>query len=76
MHDEAFPRRQMGDEIFAAPVEPLDGLFLQPTGEIFRQREPQIRAAQLNAGDNSTLHDGLQAAADGFDFWKFRHVRD
>ena len=52
---------------------PLDRAALQPLGKIFRQRPTQIRPALDDFGQTASHQRALEATANGFNFWKFRH---
>ena len=73
MHDEHVARGQIGKEIFGAAAEAGHRLAFQPLGEILRQRPAQIAAAHFDLDEALALHGGLEPAAYGFDFRKFRH---
>src|SRR3974390_2087218 len=74
VHDQHFARREIGEQIFCAPVEPLNALALQALHEIRRQRPAQIAALRLDLGEARALHDRLQSAANGLDFGQLGHV--
>ena len=67
------PEAEIGHQIFGAAAEPGDGLAFEPRDEILLERKPQILAAGFRPYDPRSLHDRLQAAADGLDFGQFGH---
>ena len=73
MHDQHVARRELREQIFAAPPERLDGLAFELLGEVRGQRPAQVAAPRLDLLEARAFHDRLQAAADGFDLGKFRH---
>ena len=75
MHQQHVAGGEIGEQVFGAPAEPLDGLAFEPRLEIFRQRPAQIAAARFDFREARTFHDRRKAAAHGLDFGQFRHDR-
>src|SRR6266436_2059450 len=74
MHQEYVARRKVGHQIFGATAEPGDGLPLQARHKVLLKRKPQVLAAGFRFQNSRSLHDRLQAAADGLDFGQFGHA--
>ena len=74
MHDQHFAVVERGQEILRAAAELRDAPAGETLRKAFRQRQAQIRAVRLDHDEFCALHDGHEAAADGFDFGKLRHV--
>ena len=66
-HQRLAGRELCQQELAAAPQRP-DGAPLEPAGEVVGKRPSQSVAAKDHAAEARTLHDRLQAAANGFDF--------
>ena len=65
---------ELDQDVLAAPRQPADQRPGEPLGQHRRERPTQIRAAQFGAHDAPAGHAQRQAAADGFDFGKLRHL--
>ena len=64
-----------GEQIFAAPLQALDALPGQASGETGRQGPAQIRPAGGGLRDPPLFEQGGESPADGLDFGEFRHGR-
>ena len=68
------PEDRSASRYLARRPRPLDGLALEPLGEILRQRPAQVRPRRASTlHEARALHHGLQAAAHGLDFGKLGH---
>ena len=68
VHQQRLVRRQLGDEILAAPTQRPDRPAGQARREIARKRTPEVPAPQLDALEARAFHGGRDLAADLFDF--------
>jgi hypothetical protein len=68
MHQQHIARGKIGHQILGAAAQPGDGLAGQPRHKISLERKPQVFAADFRLHDLRSLHNRLQATADGLDF--------
>ena len=61
-------------QIFAAPIQRLHRLALEPRRETARKRGAQIRPAQFDAFEPRTFHDRPQHAPDRFHLRQLRQA--
>ncbi len=73
MDDEHAAIIEMHQDVLGAPGDALDPLALDLRLEAGRQWNPQIRPVEIEPRNAAPLHVHREAAADGFDFRKFRH---
>ncbi len=73
MKDQGGAVVEGGDEIFGAPGKALDAAAAQLFGEVFRERDAQVRSPQFNAQDARADQSRLESASDGFDLGQFGH---
>src|SRR3954469_7405378 len=76
MHDQHVAGGEVGQEVFPAPAETLDGFPFQMVNEAGGQRPAQVAAPRLHLRKTRAFHDRLQAATHGFDLGKFGHSGD
>src|ERR1700716_3863551 len=68
MHQEYVARGKIGQQVFGATAETRHDLTLEPRDKILLERKPQVFSPGLGFYNLRSLHDRLQAAADGLDF--------
>src|SRR5260370_28755171 len=73
MHQEHVARGQIGQQVFGAAAETRHGLARKPPDKILLEGKPQVFAPDFGLYNSRSLHDRLQAAADGLDFGLFWH---
>ena len=69
------PLVEMDEDVFGAPVEPLDRAARQALDEALRQGKAQIRPALLHVDETAPAQHRLQARAHRLDLGKLRHRR-
>src|SRR3569833_1931046 len=75
MAEPGLARAQAEQQVFRPPADGGDGLALERAGKATWKRKAQILAVEGDLADAGALEIGRKAAADGFDFWEFRHWR-
>ena len=68
MHQEHVTGGEVRHQVFGAAAETGHGLARQPRDKVPLERKPQVFAPDFHFHDPGSLHDRLQAAADGLDF--------
>jgi len=73
MDDQHLAVVEIGEDVFAAPLQPLEAPARHARGKTFRERDTQRLPARLGVGDALAEKALLQAAPDGFHFGQFWH---
>ena len=68
MHQQDVSGGKVRQKVFGAAAEARHRLSRQPRRKIPLERKAQVFAPDFHFGDPPSLHDRLQAAADGLDF--------
>ena len=68
MHQQDVSGGKVRQKVFSAATEAGHRLSRQACGKIPLERKAQVFAPDFHLGDPPSLHDRLQAAADGLDF--------
>ena len=73
VNHEDLPVIEPKEQIFGTTIDRLDPPAHEPVRKIQRKWNAQVRAADLNLPNRPPDNTGGKAAADGLNFWEFRH---
>ena len=73
VHQQHVAGGKIGEQVFGAAAEALDGLAGEPLLEVLGDRPAQAAVAHLDLFEARALHGGGEPQADGFDLGKFGH---
>src|ERR1700682_6655730 len=68
MHKQHVARGKIGQQVFGAAAETGHDLALEPPDKILLEGKSQVFSPDFRSYNFRSLHDRLQAAADGLDF--------